>query len=65
MHCPCGCQDADARSDVSSDPIDILADQADNDPLSAYERGRVLAGIEMRRRELDAMRVRFSAREYE
>lgn len=59
--CPCGCQDRPwSAGDDSGDPLDILASQADNDPLTAYERGRARADIERRSAELAAMRVRFT-----
>ena len=36
LRCPCGCQQADALDDTSTDPLDILGRQA-VDQYSAYE----------------------------
>lgn len=59
--CNCGCQARPwSAGDDSADPIDVLARQAGNDPLTAYERGRARADYERRSAELDAMRVRFT-----
>jgi hypothetical protein len=49
----------DANAGDGEDPLDIVGRQA-IDPLTAYERGRAQAGIEMRAAQLEMMRVRFS-----
>ena len=52
LRCPCGCMSADALSDDSSDPIDILGRRA-VDPLTARE----YAEEDRRLREQEEMRA--------